>query len=46
MLKFDPLLLGKAVFSEVFLALAWFILVTEDLNTFLDVQRSSDRGEI
>jgi hypothetical protein len=46
MLKFDPLLLGKTVFREVFLALAWLIVITEDLNTFLDVQCSSDRGEI
>jgi hypothetical protein len=46
MLKFNPLLLGKAVLGEVFLAVAWLILVAEDLNTFLDVERSSDRGEV
>jgi hypothetical protein len=41
-----PLLLRQAVFGEAFLALASLILVTEDLNSLLDVKSSADRGEV
>ena len=44
--KLVPLLLRQAVFCEAFLALASLILVTEDLNSLLDVKSSTDRGEV